>query len=296
MASILNETRQLLFTHGLRPKKRLGQSFLVDPVVLRRILDGGELQARDRILEIGAGVGTLTHALAERCDRVIAVEIDPGLFQILEDLFQGQAHVTLVRGDARHLDLSSLVGEGPWKVIANLPYAIVTPLITRLLEASHRFSLLLLMVQQEVAERLMASPGTKAYGSLSVLAQYYTDVRTVVRVPRTAFYPKPQIDSAVVKFTVLPHPRVAPADPPLFFRLVRAAFAHRRKTLMNALRQTQWDSLDRQEIRAALERASIDPSRRGETLSVGEFQRLADEMFSAIKGSGPSASSLSAQS
>ena len=285
MASILTETRRLLLTHGLRPKKRLGQSFLVDPAVLRKILDGAELQGSDRILEIGAGIGTLTRALAERCDRIIAVEIDPGLFQILEPLFQGQRRVTLVRGDARHLDLSSLLGEGPWKVIANLPYAIVTPLIARLLEASHRFSLLLLMVQQEVAERLMASPGTKAYGSLSVLAQYYTDVRTVIRVPRTAFYPRPQVDSAVVKFTVLPRPRVAPADPPLFFRLVRAAFAHRRKTLMNALRQTRWDSLDRQEIGAALERASIDPSRRGETLSVREFQRLADEMLSAIKGS-----------
>ncbi|MGH7424898.1 MAG: 16S rRNA (adenine(1518)-N(6)/adenine(1519)-N(6))-dimethyltransferase RsmA, partial [Candidatus Methylomirabilales bacterium] len=195
MASILTETRRLLLTHGLRPKKRLGQSFLVDPAVLRRILDGAELQGSDRILEIGAGIGTLTRALAERCDRIIAVEIDPGLFQILEPLFQGQRHVTLVRGDARHLDLSSLLGEGPWKVIANLPYAIVTPLITRLLEGSHRFSLLLLMVQQEVAERLMASPGTKAYGSLSVLAQYYTDVRTVIRVPRTAFYPRPQVDS-----------------------------------------------------------------------------------------------------
>jgi 16S rRNA (adenine1518-N6/adenine1519-N6)-dimethyltransferase len=285
MVSILTETRRLLLTHGLRPKKRLGQSFLVDPTVLRKILNGAELRGTDRILEIGAGVGTLTRALAERCGRIIAVEIDPGLFQILERLFQDHRHVTLIRGDARRLDLSSLLGEGPWKVIANLPYAIVTPLIVRLLEASHRFSLLLLMVQQEVAERLMASPGTKAYGSLSVLAQYYTDVRTVLRVPRTAFYPRPQVDSAVVKFTVLPHPRVAPADPSLFFRLVRAAFGHRRKTLINALRQTRWDSLDRQEIGAALERASIDPSRRGETLSVREFQRLADEMLSAIKGS-----------
>jgi 16S rRNA (adenine1518-N6/adenine1519-N6)-dimethyltransferase len=283
MVSILTETRRLLLTHGLRPKKRLGQSFLVDPTVLRRILDAAELRESDWILEIGAGIGTLTRALAGRCDRIIAVEIDPGLFQILERLFEGQGQVTLVRGDARHLDLSSLVGEGRWKVVANLPYAIVTPLITRLLEASHRFSLFLLMVQQEVAERLTASPGTKAYGSLSVLAQYYTEVRTVLRVPRTAFYPRPQVDSAVVKFTVLPSPRVAPADPPLFFRLVRAAFAHRRKTLINALRHARWDSLDRQEIGAALERASIDPSRRGETLSVREFQRLADEMLSAIK-------------
>jgi 16S rRNA (adenine1518-N6/adenine1519-N6)-dimethyltransferase len=262
----------------------LGQSFLIDPTVLRRILEGGELQVEDRVLEIGAGVGTLTRGLAERCHRVIAVEIDPGLFQILEHLFQGQAHVTLVRGDARHVDIESLLEEGPWKVIANLPYSVVTPLIARLLEVSHRFSLLLLMVQREVAERLMASPGTKAYGSLSVLAQYYADVETVIRVPRTVFYPRPQVDSAVVKFTVLPSPRVLPADPALFFRLVRAAFAHRRKTLINALRQARWDSCSREEIGVALERASIDPSRRGETLSVREFQRLADALRAEIQG------------
>lgn len=284
MASILTETRRLLLTHGLRPKKRLGQSFLVDRTILRKILDGGNLQREDRVLEIGAGVGTLTHALAERCRRVVAVEIDPGLFRILEQVLGDTSQVTLVHGDALHLDFERLLGgEGSWKVIANLPYSIATPLIARLLNLSHRFSLLLLMMQEEVAERLMASPGKKAYGSLTVLTQYYADVRVMVRVRPSAFYPRPRVDSVVLKLEPLPTPRVAPRDPAFFFRLVRAAFAHRRKTLTNALMQSGWVTLDRHEIQTVMERAGIDPSRRGETLTLQEFQGLADELLAELK-------------
>ncbi|MFQ5656966.1 MAG: 16S rRNA (adenine(1518)-N(6)/adenine(1519)-N(6))-dimethyltransferase RsmA [Candidatus Methylomirabilales bacterium] len=285
MASLLAETRRLLLTHGLRPKRRLGQRFLIDRTVLGKILDGGELRREDRVLEIGAGVGTLTHSLAERCSRVVAVEIDPGLFRILQHVLGGNAQVTLVHGDALHLDYTSLLGEeGPWKVIANLPYSIATPLIARLLNLSDCFSFLLLMVQQEVAERLMASPGNKAYGSLTVLAQYYTDVRMMLRVSRTAFYPRPQVDSALVKLDIPPKPRVSPRDPSLFFRLVRAAFAHRRKTLKNALAQLDWIPFERDELRAIIERAGIDPHRRGETLNLQEFRMLADHLLDEIKG------------
>lgn len=284
MASILTETRRLLLTHGLRPKKRLGQSFLVDRTILRKILDGGNLQREDRVLEIGAGVGTLTHALAKRCRRVVAVEIDPGLFRILEQVLGDTSQLTLVHGDALHLDFERLLGEeGSWKVIANLPYSIATPLIARLLNLSHRFSLLLLMMQEEVAERLMASPGKKAYGSLTVLTQYYADVRVMVRVRPSAFYPRPRVDSVVLKLEPLPTPRVAPRDPAFFFRLVRAAFAHRRKTLTNALMQSGWVTLDRHEIQTVMERANIDPSRRGETLTLQEFQGLADELLAELK-------------
>ena len=287
MASLLTETRRLLLTHGLRPKKRLGQSFLIDRIVLGKILKGGQLQREDQVLEIGAGVGTLTHALAERCDRVVAIEIDPGLFRILQDVLGARAHVTLVHGDALHLDYRSLLGEErPWKVIANLPYSIVTPLIGRLLSLSHHFSFLLLMVQEEVAERLMASPGTKAYGSLTILAQYYADVRAVVRVPNTAFYPRPQVDSALVRLDIPVTPRVSPEDPALFFRLVRAAFAHRRKTLKNALSRLEWIPLERPEIHAVLEEAGIDPRRRGETLSLQEFHVLADRLLHETKDVG----------
>ncbi|MFQ5883050.1 MAG: 16S rRNA (adenine(1518)-N(6)/adenine(1519)-N(6))-dimethyltransferase RsmA [Candidatus Methylomirabilales bacterium] len=285
MASILTETRRLLQAHGLRPKKRLGQTFLVDRNILGKILKEGELQRSDRVLEIGAGVGTLTMALAERCRRVIAVEIDSGLFQILQGVLAGRPAVTLVHGDALYLDFRRLLEEeGPWKVIANLPYSVATPLLTRLLGLSHCFSLLLLMVQEEVAERLIASPGNKAYGSLTVLTQYYTDIRIVTRVSRTAFYPAPQVDSALVKLQVLPVPRVRPGDPDLFFRLVRAAFAHRRKTLKNALVQSKCVPLDRQEIQAVLERTGLSLHRRGETLSLQEFQKLADYLLARING------------
>jgi 16S rRNA (adenine1518-N6/adenine1519-N6)-dimethyltransferase len=285
MASILTETRRLLLTHGLRPKKRLGQSFLVDRTILRKILEGGNLEREDRILEIGAGVGTLTYALAERCHRVLAVEIDPGVFDILQQVLGDRPQVTLVRGDALQLDFERLLGqEGRWKVIANLPYSIATSLITRLLSLSDRFSLLLLMVQEEVAERLMASPGKKAYGSLTVLTQYYADVRAVVRVSPAAFYPRPRVDSVLLKLEPLPTPRVTPRDVALFLRLIRAAFAHRRKTLKNALMQSKWVTVDRQELQTVLVRAGIDPSRRGETLTLKEFQVLADELLTEIKG------------
>jgi 16S rRNA (adenine1518-N6/adenine1519-N6)-dimethyltransferase len=227
----------------------LGQSFLVDRNILGKILKAGEVHRGDRVLEIGAGVGTLTHALGERCRRIVAVEI-----------------------------------ERPWKVIANLPYSIVTPLITRLLNLTDCFSLLLLMVQEEVAKRLIASPGKKTYGSLTVLAQYYADVRMVARVPRSVFYPRPRVDSVLLRLEPLPAPRVAPRDPALFFRLVRTAFTHRRKTLQNSLMRSGWISLDREEIQAILKRTGIDPHRRGETLTLQEFRVLADELLTEIKG------------
>ncbi len=284
MASILTETRRLLLTHGLRPKRRLGQSFLVDRNILRKILKAGDLRWEDQVLEIGAGVGTLTQALAEQCHGVLAVEVDPGLFSILQEVLGGRPEVTLVHGDALSLDFERLLEkDGRWKVIANLPYSIATPLLTRLLNLSSRFSLLLLMVQAEVAERLMASPGKKTYSSLTVLTQYYADVQVVARVSPGAFYPRPHVDSAVLRLEPLPTPRVAPRDVALFFRLVRAAFAHRRKTLVNALIQSEWITLDRPELQTVLLRAGIDPSRRGETLTVREFQMLADELLAELK-------------
>lgn len=285
MTSILTETRRLLTTHGLRPKKRLGQSFLVDRNILGKILKAGEVHGGDRVLEIGAGVGTLTHALGERCRRIVAVEIDPKLFQILREVLGDKTQVTLVHGDALRLDFGHLLGEErPWKVIANLPYSIVTPLITHLLNLTNCFSLLLLMVQEEVAKRLIASPGKKTYGSITVLAQYYADVRMVARVPRSAFYPRPRVDSVLLRLEPLPAPRVAPRDPALFFRLVRTAFTHRRKTLQNSLMRSGWVSLDREEIQAILNRTGIDPHRRGETLTLQEFRVLADELLTEIKG------------
>lgn len=285
MTSILAETRRLLHTHGLRPKKRLGQSFLVDRNILRKILKAGQLQPEDRVLEIGAGVGTLTYALAEQCRQIVAVEIDPTLFQILQDVLGGRPNVTLVRGDALRLDFVPLLQEErPWKIIANLPYSIASPLIARLLDLSPYFSLMLLMVQEEVAERLVASPGKKNYGSLSALVHYYADARVVARVPRTAFYPRPRVDSALLKLEPLSRPRVAPKDSELFVRLIRTAFAHRRKTLQNTLMRSGWISLDRQAMQAILTRAGVDPRRRGETLTLQEFCALADELASQIKG------------
>ena len=284
MASLLSQTRRLLFTHGLRPKKRWGQCFLIDRNILEKILEAGELRAGDQVLEIGPGVGTLTAALAERCGRVVAVEIDPQLFQILQEVLGEKKQVVLLQRDALDLDLEPLLQEGRWKVIANLPYYITTPLLTRLLMLHRHFSLLLLMVQQEVAARLTASPGEKAYGSLTVLCQYHADIHIMARISRNAFYPTPQVDSALVRLKVLPKPRVRPGDPELYFRLVRAAFAYRRKTLINALVRAGWIPMDRPRLEAVLERARIDPHRRGETLTLQEFQELADQLLTCMEG------------
>ncbi len=284
MASLLRETHRLLFTHGLRPKKRWGQCFLVDRNILGKILEAGELRAEDQVLEIGPGVGTLTAALAERCRRVVAVEIDPQLFQLLQEELGGKEQVILMQRDIFDLDLESLLKGKRWKVIANLPYYIATPILTRLLMSHRHFSLLLVMVQQEVAERLQASPGGKAYGALTVLCQYHADIDIVARVSRNAFYPTPQVDSALVRLRILPRPRVQPKDPELYFRLVRAAFAYRRKTLANALVRSGWIPMDRPRLEAVLERARIDPHRRGETLTLQEFQGLADQLLTCMEG------------
>lgn len=284
MASLLRETRRLLSTHGLRPKKRWGQCFLIDRNILGKVVEAGELRAGDRVLEIGAGVGVLTAALAERCRRVIAVEIDPQLFQILQEELGGREQVVLVQRDILELELEPLLQGGRWKVIANLPYYLATPLLTRLLMSHRHFSLLLVMVQQEVAERLTASPGEKTYGSLTVLCQYHADIDIVARVSRNAFYPAPQVDSALVRLRVLPTPRVRPKDPDLYFRLVRAAFAYRRKTLINALTRAGWIPVDRQRLAAIVEGARIDPHRRGETLTLQEFQVLADQLLPCMGG------------
>jgi 16S rRNA (adenine1518-N6/adenine1519-N6)-dimethyltransferase len=284
MASLLRETRRLLFTHGLRPKKRWGQCFLIDRNILEKILEAGELRAEDQILEIGPGVGTLTTVFAERSGRVVAVEIDPKLFQILHEVLGDKKHVVLLQRDILDLDLEPLLRGGRWKVIANLPYYIATPILTRLLMLHRHFSLLLLMVQQEVAERLRASPGEKGYSSLTVLCQYHADVHMMAKISRNAFYPTPQVDSALVRLRVLPKPRVRPRDPALYFRLVRAAFAYRRKTLPNALARAGWIPMDRPRLEAVLERAGIDPHRRGETLTLQEFQEVADQLLTCMEG------------
>ena len=280
------QLRALFAAHGFRPRKRLGRHFLIDRNVLDRVVASARLAASDQVLEIGAGAGALTQKLAETAKQVVAIEVDARLEVILRQMLAGRGEVELVIGDALALDLGRWLKKGRWKVVANLPYYITSPLIARLLEFRDNLSWLVLMMQEEVAERLLAAPGTKEYGSLSVLVQSYSQGARAAKVSRHCFYPEPEVDSSVVTLEMRAHP-VAPEQlAPLFFRIVRAAFGRRRKMLPNAL--ASLSDLTSEELAGVLAEADIAPDRRGETLAPEDFARLAAAWARALRESGKS--------
>ncbi len=271
MDSPLNlKVPQLLRQYGLRPDKRLGQHFLVNPVALERIVAAAELRPEDQVLEIGPGVGSLTVHLASRCGRVVAVEVDERLRMVLQRVLQPYPQVEVIFGDILQQDPAALMGGAPYRVVANLPYYITGAVIQHLMDASLRPSRMVLTVQREVAARLTAPPGKMSL--LSVSVQVFGAVRTVLRLPPGAFYPPPEVASAVVRVDMYPQPLVPEAQLPLFFRLARAAFAHRRKNLRNNLAAgLGWSKA---EAEALLREAGIAPTQRAEALSMAQWQAL----------------------
>ncbi|MGN0941057.1 MAG: 16S rRNA (adenine(1518)-N(6)/adenine(1519)-N(6))-dimethyltransferase RsmA [Selenomonadaceae bacterium] len=266
-------TRHILKAFDLHASKRLGQNFLINPSVVKAIVSTAEIEEGDRVLEIGPGIGTLTQGLAEAGANVTAVEMDKKLPAVLAETLKGYDNVRIVQGDILKTNIPELMGDEPYKVVANLPYYITTPIIMTLLEKRLPITRIVTMVQREVADRMTARPGGKDYGSLSVAVQYYTEPELSLDVPPTSFYPSPAVDSAVMDCVVREKPPVAVRDERMFFLVVRASFAQRRKTLGNAI---QGVGITREMAHAALERAGIDPQRRGETLTLDEFARLAD--------------------
>jgi 16S rRNA (adenine1518-N6/adenine1519-N6)-dimethyltransferase len=266
----------LLERHGFHTRKSLGQHFLLSRKVVDAIVDACALDGGP-VLEIGPGAGTLTRALVEQGAHVTAVELDPRAVALVEEVTAGFP-VRVVHGDILKVDLAALLADGGWTVVGNLPYYITTPVMTRVLELAERVRRAVFMVQREVADRLQAAPGGKTYGSLSVFVQTFAEVERIVKVPRGAFLPPPTVDSTVVRLTMRPAPLVPPALQPIFFPVVRAAFGQRRKTLENALANGGVLEGDRAAVAAALQAAGIAPSRRGETLSIAEFTRLAEEV------------------
>jgi 16S rRNA (adenine1518-N6/adenine1519-N6)-dimethyltransferase len=258
-----------------RPKKRFGQHFLVSPTILAGILRLADLAADDVVVEIGAGTGTLTEALASTVGRLLALELDRDLIPSLRQRFADRPAVEIVQADALTFDFDQL--PPPIKVVANLPYGTAVAILTRLLSQRSRLRCAVIMLQREVAERLYATPGTKAYGSLTLLTQWYATVDKGFHVPPTAFAPPPKVMSTVVRLTPRPTPPVAVRDEACLFRIIRAAFAQRRKTLANALRHA-WPPIEPAILRQTLEHSGIAPSRRGETLSLDEFARLSDAL------------------
>jgi 16S rRNA (adenine1518-N6/adenine1519-N6)-dimethyltransferase len=264
----------------IRPKKRLGQHFVVDPNILRKIVDCAGLETEDIIVEIGAGLGSLTAPLAARVQKVYALEVDQRLATILREEFLDRGRVEIIPEDALRYDFRALYQQ--WrrkmKVVANLPYEISSPMIFRLFEERHCFSLFVLMLQMEVARRIVARPGTKEYGPLSLWAQLYSRPRVLFAVSPEVFHPAPKVESAVVKFEILQYPAVEVKDEKVLQRVIRSVFAYRRKTLTNAIRLGEFSYLSAQKIQQALESAEIDPALRGETLSLAQFRDLAQAL------------------
>lgn len=255
----------------MRAKKSLGQNFISDPGLICEIADAARIEENDTVVEIGAGRGALTDELAGRAKRVIAVELDKDLIPVLKTIAALRGNIEVVNCDILEYDFTGLHGI---KIVGNLPYYITTPIILGLLEKGVDASFMTLMVQKEVAERIVSPPGSRDYGVLSVSIQYYCNAEYVLDVPAEYFSPKPKVDSALLRLTKKPVRLLSPEDEPLFFELVKTVFTKRRKTLQNSL--SSFRGITKEEAGALLENCGIEKNRRAETLSLEEFARLCD--------------------
>ena len=266
--------RKELAEFGLTPRKKWGQNFLVDRNILHKIVREARIEKEDTVLEIGPGLGEMTRVLADAARRVIAIEVDPKLVAILEEKLASSPNVRVIHGDVLKIDFLEVLREEtkPVKVVANLPYQISTPLFFRFIELKRMFSTLTLMIQKEVAERMMASPGTSDYGPLSIFTQISAKISVLFPVKPAAFFPPPKVESKVVQINWREKPLVVPEDEPWFREVVRGCLGYRRKTLLNALRHSGLPLPEGLEGR--LEAAGLDPSRRPETFEIQELVKL----------------------
>lgn len=278
-------TMDLVKKHGFKFTKSLGQNFLIDDNIVDKIVAGAGIGPGDKIIEVGPGIGTLTREMASRAETLMAVEIDKNLIPILADTLGDYDNVKIVNEDIIKADIRGLIDEnlggGPVKLVANLPYYITTPIIMRFLEENINVTDIVVMVQKEVAERMNAQPGGKDFGALSVAVQYYCDTEIVAKVPRHLFVPQPNVDSIVIALRIRPERKYKVDDEDLYFKVVKAAFGQRRKTLLNSI--SSMGNLAKDQVKEALEEAGIDPKRRGETLSLDEFAILSNVIGNKLK-------------
>lgn len=274
------KTIEIIQKYEFAFQKRFGQNFLIDDHVLTKIMDGANVGKDDFILEIGPGIGTMTQYLAERARKVLAVEIDTNLIPILEETLAPYDNVTVKNADILTVDFHEIAKEyndnKPIKVVANLPYYITTPIIMGLFESKVPIESMTVMVQKEVADRMQVGPGTKDYGALSLAVQYYAVPYIIANVPPNCFMPRPNVGSAVIRLTAHKEPPVSVKDEELMFRLIRASFNQRRKTLQNGLVNSSELSFSKEEVISAIEQAGFSPTIRGEALTLEQFAKLAD--------------------
>ncbi|HAR6340599.1 TPA: 16S rRNA (adenine(1518)-N(6)/adenine(1519)-N(6))-dimethyltransferase RsmA [Staphylococcus pseudintermedius] len=279
-----SRTRALLNQYGFNFKKSLGQNFLIDVNIINRIIDASGIDHMTGVIEIGPGMGSLTEQLAKNAQHVLAFEIDQRLIPVLDDTLSPYNNVTVINEDILKANVAEAIQQHlshceKIMVVANLPYYITTPILLTLLEQDLNIDGYVVMMQKEVGERLNAQVGTKAYGSLSIVAQYYTETSRVLTVPKTVFMPPPNVDSIVVKLMKRESPIVDVDNPNAFFKMTKGAFSQRRKTIYNNYQNLFENGKEQKEtIMQWLERADIDPKRRGETLSIQEYARLYAEL------------------
>ena len=277
--TLTDQVKTFLRTNRIHLKKQLGQHFLINEEVLSIIIDAGDVSKSDVVIEIGAGLGFLTAELANYAGKVIAVEVDSTLYAELDSQFANDSSVDIIHGDFLELDISSLIPQNTLpKVIANLPYAITTPILWKLLEHSDLLGSCVLMMQREVAERIVATPGGKDYGALTIGISYHADTAMLATLSPDNFYPEPKVDSALLQLSMLETPRVAVEDVSFFFRLVRESFRGRRKMLKNSLKRFATSD----KLNEILSNLDIAPQRRPETLDITEFAALANVLHTNI--------------
>lgn len=278
-------TQEILKKYGFSFKKSLGQNFLIDPNILRNIVGHADLTKDSAAIEVGPGIGALTEHLARQAGKVVSFEIDQRLLPVLEDTLSPYDNVEIIHSDVLKANVkevidTQLAGYEDIMVVANLPYYVTTPILMKLLLEGLPLRGMVVMMQKEVADRISAKPGTKAYGSLSIAVQYYMQAEIAMIVPKTVFMPQPNVDSAVLRLIRHDAPPVQVKDEDFFFTVTKAAFAQRRKTLLNNLQsQLPNGKARKEEILVALEEAEIEPTRRGETLSIEEFGKLSDHLL-----------------
>ncbi len=278
-------TKEILNQYGFSFKKSLGQNFTIDPNILRNIVSYANLSEESGAIEIGPGIGALTEHLARNCKKVVAFEIDGRLLPVLEDTLSPYSNVKVIHSDILKADVAKVIEEEMQgikdiMVVANLPYYVTTPILMKLLHDRLPIRGLVVMMQKEVADRITAKPGTKNYGSLSIAVQYYATAEVVMTVPKTVFMPQPNVDSAVIRLTMRNMPPIQVIDEDFLFIVARASFAQRRKTILNNLQSGLPSGKEKkQQIVDALNQCGIEPTRRGETLTIEEFGKLSDALL-----------------